>query len=101
YQGAVATLKSWLFLTRGRPRTWRDFIIWPASISPECMALFKSNDPLATVIFLHWCAVMHNAPSRWFLRGWARKIAVLALRQLNPSEWYCLLGWAMARLGIQ
>ncbi|CAH0025845.1 unnamed protein product [Clonostachys rhizophaga] len=94
---AIHALYQWLFVTSGRPRTWRDFIEWPAAISDEFLVLAQQQKhPAAVIILIHWCAVMSNAPKTWFMGGWAVAAALQAMSWLDES-WRQSPGMVWAR----
>lgn len=83
---AVRALHRWLFVTSGQPQTWRDFIEWPAAVSDEFLLLLRQDKhPVAIAVFLHWCAIMQNAPKTWFLDGWAASTASRVFGWLDES----------------
>jgi hypothetical protein len=100
YQLAIGSLKRWMTWTEGRPHAWIHFFWWPASVTPEYMTLLAENEEGALLIFAHWCAIMKNAPQRWYLQGWAQKVGASAINRMGSSNWHLLSKWAMTTLGI-
>ncbi|CAG9947962.1 unnamed protein product [Clonostachys rosea f. rosea IK726] len=99
---AIHALYRWLLVTSGRPRTWRDFIEWPAAISDEFLVLAQQQKhPAAVIILIHWCALMSNAPKTWFMDGWAVAAASQAMSWLDES-WRQSPGmvWARGKLMV-
>jgi hypothetical protein len=92
YEQPVQALKQWLNMTQGQPRTWLHFIWWPSSIDPKYIYLLAQKDPVAIIIFLHWCTVMVNAPPRWFLNGWAATMAMQASDSVDV-QWMPAVSW--------
>jgi hypothetical protein len=95
YEGcrdAIAMLQSWLRLVRCRPCTWLHLVWWPGAVSEDYLSLLAKQHPVALVIFVHWCAVMSRAPKRWFMDGWAKRMAESALACLGP-EWDDATAW--------
>jgi hypothetical protein len=64
------------------------------------MALLAENDDGALLIFVHWCAIMKNAPQRWYLQGWAQTVGASAFHRIDSPSGHRLLKWAITTLGI-
>jgi hypothetical protein len=91
---ALESLKEWAKIVDGNPREWSHFFHWPCAVSPTFILALKERQPVATLIFVHWCAIMHQAPKIWFLDGWARRTAFAAMAEL-PTTPRDLLRWPM------
>lgn len=100
YQQAISALKRWLYWIEGRPLAWIHFIWWPAAITSEYMTLLAENEDGALLIFVHWCAIMKNAPQRWYLQGWAQTVGASAVHRICSPECHISLKWAITTLGI-
>jgi hypothetical protein len=100
YQQAVGALKKWQSWTDGRPRVWIHFFWWLASVTPEYMTLLAENEDGALLIFVRWCAIMKNAPQRWYSYGWAQRVGASAIHQIGSSSWHFLLKWATTTPGV-
>ena len=100
YQQALSALKKWLSWTEGRPLAWIHFVWWPASITPEYMTLLAENEDGALLIFIHWCAIMKNAPQKWYFQGWAETVGASAFHRIRSPECNISLKWATTTLGI-
>ncbi|KAI3335551.1 hypothetical protein F4824DRAFT_500778 [Ustulina deusta] len=97
---ALALLRRWARVVGGRPTQWAHFFHWPCAVSPAFVAALAERQPVATLIFVHWCAVMRRAPDVWFLDGWARRTAFAAVAAIAPAADYCdLLRWPMSVFG--
>ncbi|KAI0899026.1 hypothetical protein F4806DRAFT_322555 [Annulohypoxylon nitens] len=83
---SVVALKEWVIETDGYPRNWLHYIIWPAAVSGQYLLLLSQKHPAALVIFVYWCSIMHRSPRRWFMVGWAKQTATVAMRHLG-EEW--------------
>ncbi|KAI0816183.1 hypothetical protein GGR55DRAFT_625778, partial [Xylaria sp. FL0064] len=102
---ALALLQKWAVAIRCAPRKWAHFFYWPCAVSPAFVDALTARQPVATLIFVHWCAVMRRAPDTWFLDGWARRTAVAAMTVVVASSavedydvccsYYELLRWPM------
>ncbi|OTA97583.1 hypothetical protein M434DRAFT_391772 [Hypoxylon sp. CO27-5] len=98
YCQTVESLKSWVIMVEGCPQTWRDFIHFPEMVSEVYLQSLQRKNPLALLIFIYWCAIMHQAPHRWFMGKWARRAADSAMSYLGP-EWTAALEWPRTVLG--
>lgn len=94
---AINMLQQWLHLVSCQPRTWLHFVSWPGEVSQQYIDLLSKKHPMAIAIFIHWCAVMAKAPKRWFVLGWAQRVAHSAMNCLSP-EWLHVILWARAHL---
>ncbi|KAI1275597.1 hypothetical protein F5Y07DRAFT_409215 [Xylaria sp. FL0933] len=102
---ALALLRRWAAAIRCAPRKWAHFFYWPCAVSPAFVDALTARQPVATLIFVHWCAVMRRAPDTWFLDGWARRTAVAAMtvvvaassavEDYDGNSYYELLRWPM------
>ncbi|KAI0538255.1 hypothetical protein GGR58DRAFT_468843 [Xylaria digitata] len=91
-QHALESLKWWTRFVRGVPRNWKQFILWPASVTDGFVMALVEKQPVALLIYIYWCVVMHRAPRRWYTDGWHQRIAVAAMSELGP-EYSALLKW--------
>lgn len=90
---AITVLRFWFSIMAAKlPTTWLLLVWWPAGVSPEFLLLLKNKDPMALIIFCHWCAGMHRIPAKWYLDGWARRM-LKAMMDLLGSEWNFALQW--------
>ena len=99
YEQSVETLRQWIAMTRGHPQIWLDFVWWPVQVNSEYVDLLAQRQPVALIIFLHWCSVMTNAPKRWFLDGWADALARQAFDSLEP-QWMSFTSWPSLVFGL-
>jgi hypothetical protein len=61
-------------------------------VSQEFVELLLMKQPVALLVYVHWCAIMHRTPRRWFMNGWDRRAADTAMSSMGP-EWNALLEW--------
>ncbi|OTB09361.1 hypothetical protein M426DRAFT_78281 [Hypoxylon sp. CI-4A] len=87
---AIAALKRWVAAVKGYPKNWRQFIDWPAAVSEQYLSALSNKHPVALVIFIYWCSVMHRSPRRWYMVGWTNRAATVAMKHLGP-EWDLVL----------
>lgn len=66
----------------------------------EFSELLNERHPVSLLIYIHWCAIMHRAPNRWFLNGWARRAATAAALHLGP-QWDEFLEWPRTVLATE
>ncbi|KAI1408289.1 hypothetical protein F5Y13DRAFT_204976 [Hypoxylon sp. FL1857] len=98
YCETVEALRFWVVMVEGYPQTWRDFIHFPENVPEAYLQSLQQKTPLALLIFIYWCAIMHRAPHRWFMDRWARRAADSAMSYLGP-EWAESLEWPRTVLG--
>jgi hypothetical protein len=91
---ALESLTEWAIAADGYPRDWTQFFYWPCVVPPAFVLALEKKQPIATLIFIHWCAIMHRAPKAWFLDGWARRTAFAAMAEV-PATNRDLLKWPM------
>ncbi|MCJ1332432.1 hypothetical protein MMC10_009125 [Thelotrema lepadinum] len=99
YGQSIQALRQWIVMARGHPEIWLDIIWWPMHICPEYIDLLAQRQPVALVIFLHWCAVMVNAPKTWFLDGWAENLARQAFSSIE-AQWQPYVSWPSHVFGM-
>lgn len=90
---AITVLRFWFGILAAKlPTTWLLFLWWPAGVSPEFLQLLRDRDPMALIIFCHWCAGMHPLPTTWYTEGWAERMLRSMLGLLGP-EWHFAVQW--------
>ncbi|KAI1211180.1 uncharacterized protein F4807DRAFT_27861 [Annulohypoxylon truncatum] len=83
---SIAALKKWVMQVDGRPRNWFHYIRWPAEISGQYLSLLSQKHPVALVVFVYWCSIMHRCPRRWYMVGWAKRAAATAMGHIG-KQW--------------
>lgn len=96
---AIETLKWWVRFVDGAPRTWKHFILWPASVTDGFVTALKERQPVALLIYTYWCVVMQRAPKRWYANGWHQRVAAAAMSKIGP-EYRALLEWPRLALSL-
>ncbi|KAI1312339.1 hypothetical protein F5Y03DRAFT_339900 [Xylaria venustula] len=96
---ALERLAWWTRLVHGAPQIWKDFMLWPASVPDGFVTALTERQPVALLIYIYWCVVMHRAPKRWYADGWHSRIAVAAMAELGP-EYDALLEWPSLSLSV-
>jgi hypothetical protein len=94
----VQALANWALICDASPRTWRHYIIFPGLLSSEFLELLASEDDLALLILIYWCAIMRLGSSRWFLERWLSRTAAMAQAKLT-GNWSHVLKWPNNVLG--
>jgi hypothetical protein len=89
---AVSELQAWGRRTDGHPRTWIHFVMWQGAVTDDFAALMSARYPVALLIFVYWCAIMHRTRKRWFLDGLWQRIACVAMAELGDA-WDDMLEW--------
>ncbi|KAI1407053.1 hypothetical protein F5Y13DRAFT_141936 [Hypoxylon sp. FL1857] len=87
---SVVALKQWVLTVDSHPRNWQHFIEWPAAVSVQYLSALSNRYPVALVVFVYWCSIMHRSPKRWYMVGWADRAATAAMKHLG-EEWDYLL----------
>jgi len=83
-----------------RPKGWLHVVFWPSAVPQEYLDELKEERPAAVVIFIYWCAVLSNAPSTWFMDGWAQTAASHYMGRLR-SPFGDLLAWPRSQFRKQ
>ncbi|KAH8817459.1 hypothetical protein F5884DRAFT_250782 [Xylogone sp. PMI_703] len=96
---AINVLRLWFCVTSASPSTWLHLVWWPSRVPNTFIALLKANDPVALVIFCHWCVGVHKALPRWFLAGWSVRTFSM-VKWLLGAEWEYALEWPMKEILI-
>ncbi|KAI0425540.1 hypothetical protein F5Y09DRAFT_96740 [Xylaria sp. FL1042] len=97
---ALERLEWWARVVNGTPQFWKQFILWPASVTDEFVTALEEKQPVALLIYIYWCVVMHRAPRRWYADGWHQRVAIAATSELGP-EYRALLEWPSVALNTQ
>ncbi|KAI3320115.1 hypothetical protein HD806DRAFT_507743 [Xylariaceae sp. AK1471] len=90
-------LRCWVQIVNGCPRFWKQFSMWPASVSDGFVRALTEKQPVALLIYVYWCAIMYREPRRWYTDGWHRRVAFAAMSKLG-SEHDGLLEWPVMAL---
>ncbi|KAF2734656.1 hypothetical protein EJ04DRAFT_466285 [Polyplosphaeria fusca] len=105
-------LREWAFVCDRTPRTWRQFINWPGTVSNDFLDLLAKHDDIALLIFIHWCATLLTSPARihgywesmqgtmtppWqlFMNAWSQRASLLATSQLK-KDYSEILAWPLS-----
>ncbi|RYC58486.1 hypothetical protein CHU98_g7713 [Xylaria longipes] len=96
---AIETLKWWARFVHGAPRNWKHFILWPASVTDGFVTALREKEPVALLVYIYWCVIMHRAPRRWYANGWHQRVAVAAMSKIGPG-YRALLEWPSLALSL-
>ncbi|KAI0465936.1 hypothetical protein F4859DRAFT_507706 [Xylaria cf. heliscus] len=96
---AIETLKWWVRFVHSAPHNWKHFILWPASVTDGFVTALRENQPVALLVYIYWCVVMHRAPRRWYANGWHQRVTVAAMSRIGP-KYRALLEWPSLALSI-
>jgi hypothetical protein len=99
YNDAIKSLELWAESVSCQPQSWHGLVGWPVTISDRYIQLLQSGDEFAAVVFIHWCAVMNRAPSRYYLVKTIKNLAAVTITRLNP-RWNILLQWPRKELQL-
>lgn len=95
---ACEQVRIWAQLCNAQPKRWQHYTFWPAAVDPRFLQLVSEHDTIATLLFLHWCALMTRAPQPSVAK-WAQRAAYHAIEIINQcGEWDELLAWPLAIL---
>jgi hypothetical protein len=90
---AITVLRFWFSILAAKlPTTWLLFLWWPAGVSSDFLQLLKDRNPMALVIFCHWCGGIHPLPTKWYIEGWADRMLKSMLELLGP-QWHFAVQW--------
>jgi hypothetical protein len=92
-------LTRWVQIVNGCPSFWKQFIMWPASVSDGFVRALTERQPVALLIYVYWSAIMYRAPRRWYTNGWYQRVTFTAISSLRP-EYDRLLEWPVMALGL-
>lgn len=77
----------------------RILYLWPMVVSGDFLGLLRAHNPVALVIFLHYCAVLQVIEEEsWTLSGWSQALARSFSALLQNSSWAAEAEWPMERI---
>lgn len=96
YLSGIESLEA-IFGQMNQDSTYLGQIIgWPTTVGPTLLDLFKQEDPMAQLIFIHYGALLLYTRDRW----WGRNTGVRLIESLSRSvsnrhpDWADLMQWA-------
>ncbi|GFF40396.1 hypothetical protein IFM51744_04455 [Aspergillus udagawae] len=73
---------------------------WMFRVPSRYLDLVREGQPLALIIFAHYCAVLHHLRHRWWMGDLGARLLKEICRQLGPERMGSIL-WATDIVGIQ
>lgn len=70
---------------------------WAIRLNPKYMDDLREHRPLALVILVYYCVLLHYLKQNWCLDGWGKRVAG-AIWALLDDEWRPLAHWAMVEI---
>ncbi|GIJ91092.1 hypothetical protein Asppvi_010057 [Aspergillus pseudoviridinutans] len=100
YNDTIANLDNSLeMLTKGGDPT-TIALRWMFRIPARYLDLVREEQPLALIIFAHYCAVLHHLRDRWWMGDLGARLLKEICRLLGPERMGSIL-WATDIVGIQ
>lgn len=96
---AAVALRTWAIHIGLRPRQWSDVLFWPWCTTIDFISLLDARDSAALVVTVYWFAFISRSVKRWYLDGWARRAAAVAIKQVGPG-WDEILLWPKMQMGL-
>jgi hypothetical protein len=72
---------------------------WPAQVPDGYIVLMNEKRPEALVVLAHYCVMLHQIGSHWYMDGCAKKLLLYCKRNL-PTHWIRLIQEPLATFGI-
>lgn len=85
-------LIEWTVFCNASPSTWWHYIAFPSAVPPQYLHILVTENDLALLLLIYWCAVMQLGNKRWFLKEWPQRTVSVAISKLS-AEWDNLLAW--------
>ncbi|KAI9374452.1 hypothetical protein BJX61DRAFT_302558 [Aspergillus egyptiacus] len=100
YDDAIAKLDNSLeMLSKGGDPTMIA-LRWMFRIPLRFLDLVREQQPLALIIFAHYCAVLHHLRDRWWMGDWGTRLVKEISQLLGPDRMTSIL-WAADIVGVQ
>jgi hypothetical protein len=78
---------------------WTAVYIWPVQVSQEYLDLLKDKDPVALILLAHYCILLAQLDSHWYMGGYSKKLFSRIYNQLD-QEWRQWLHWPLEEIGL-
>ena len=72
--------------------------VWLYRLSDDFMQRLQQRDPIALVIFAHFCVLLNNLSSFWWVNGWVEHLLSAIYRSLDV-EHQMWMSWPMEEIG--
>ncbi|KAL4993623.1 hypothetical protein BDV10DRAFT_198186 [Aspergillus recurvatus] len=100
YEDAISKLdRSLEMLSKGGEPTMIA-LRWLFRLPSRYLDLVREKQPLALIIFAHYCAVLHHLRDRWWMGDWGIRLVKEISQLLGPERMGSIL-WASDIVGIQ
>lgn len=102
YLSGIKALEKTFGHVHEEPEYLGHIIAWPTSVGEKLLALFKNEDPMAQLIFLHYGVLLLQVRNRW----WGRNTGYCLIQELARSiyekrpDWAGATHWARARAAV-
>ncbi|KAJ9284662.1 hypothetical protein DTO021C3_7789 [Paecilomyces variotii] len=94
YTDAIQHLRDCFEVVSVSPGEWLPSLRWANLVSSQYVETIREKRPMALVILVHFCLLVHHSPERWWMRGWNETI-VNETMQLLDESWRPHLLWAV------
>ncbi|TEA19470.1 hypothetical protein C8034_v009707 [Colletotrichum sidae] len=68
------------------PQDITDVFVWIAMVADDFLPLLRDSRQKALVIFLHFCALLKQLPSRWWLDSWSANLYAKTYELLDDDH---------------
>ena len=80
---------------------WGAIDYWPTVVSKRYCEMVTDLNPIALVIFAHWCILLHwHSPRYWFMASHARVLLETISASLEDEQFLRLVTWPRSHVGI-
>lgn len=97
-RNVIHSLRYFFTLVLPQPLSRADLLRWVVAVSPEYIALLRNHDPAAMVILAHWCVPAANAPAKWYVEYWPRRVVLSIAQETAGSMWQSCMAWPLASI---
>ena len=77
--------------------SWEALRIWPMRVSAEYMGMLGSWHPGALILLAHYCIILKQLESLWYLQGRAARLLTAVSYRLEP-QWHCYIEWPLHQI---
>ena len=96
---AILKLREMFELTEPRPTSWVYLLSWPINLGSDFGKLVQQRHPIALCALCHWLVPAHNAPVKWHVGDWPRRLTVAVSEELgNSGAWETCLAWPRSEI---
>jgi hypothetical protein len=95
---AIKETKRWYTCVPIRPSNLAFIPHWLIMMTDEFFECLREKDEVALALLAHWIVPCYNAPRKWYMDDWPRKVVVSITKELRAKS--DLIEWVQAELGI-